>query len=144
MTGNTRSGFFTGLGTEWRVQTSRPCKVLFVLPTPCMPTPEADRFCSQHDCFHFLRCTAVQLHKVSRQLCLPRPKPSSSKCQRGFPFHGSWDRNFAFRFVIFALNRLCGLVVLGYRSGGPGSIPGTTRKKSSGSGTGSTQPREYN
>jgi hypothetical protein len=33
--------------------------------------------------------------------------------------------------------------VLGYRSGGPGSIPGTT-KKSSGYGTGSTQPREYN
>jgi hypothetical protein len=29
------------------------------------------------------------------------------------------------------LDRLCGLVVrvLGYRSGGPGSIPGTTRKK---------------
>jgi hypothetical protein len=28
-------------------------------------------------------------------------------------------------------HRLCGLVVrvLGYRSGGPGSIPGTTRKK---------------
>jgi hypothetical protein len=43
-------------------------------------------------------------------------------------------------------DRLCGLVVrvLGYRSGRPGSIPGTTRKKSSGSGTGSTQPREYN
>jgi hypothetical protein len=41
---------------------------------------------------------------------------------------------------------LCGLVVriLDYSSGGPGSIPGTTRKKSSGSGTGSTQPREYN
>jgi hypothetical protein len=40
--------------------------------------------------------------------------------------------------------RLCGLVVrvLGYRSGGPGSIPGTT-KKNSGSGTESTQPREY-
>jgi hypothetical protein len=39
-----------------------------------------------------------------------------------------------------------GLVVrvLGCRSGGPGSIPGTTRKKSNGSGTGSTQPREYN
>jgi hypothetical protein len=32
------------------------------------------------------------------------------------------------------IDRLCGLVVrvLGYRSGGPGSIPGTTRKKSSG------------
>jgi hypothetical protein len=38
-------------------------------------------------------------------------------------------------------DRLCGLVVgvLGYRSGGLGLIPGTTRKKSSGSGTGSTQ-----
>jgi hypothetical protein len=32
--------------------------------------------------------------------------------------------------------------VVGYRSGGPGSIPGTTKKKKS--GTGSTQPREYN
>jgi hypothetical protein len=41
---------------------------------------------------------------------------------------------------------LCGVVVrvLGYRSGGPGSNPGTARKKSSGSGTGSTQSREYN
>jgi hypothetical protein len=46
----------------------------------------------------------------------------------------------------FLRDRLCGPVVrvLGYRSGGPGSIPRTTRKKSSGSGTGSTQPREYN
>jgi hypothetical protein len=44
-------------------------------------------------------------------------------------------------------DHLCGLVVrvLGYRSGGLGSIPGTTRKKKcSGSGTGSTQPHEYN
>jgi hypothetical protein len=50
-------------------------------------------------------------------------------------------------FIVLVINdRLCGLVVriLGCRSGGPGSIPGTTRKKSSGSGTGSTQPREYN
>jgi hypothetical protein len=41
---------------------------------------------------------------------------------------------------------LCGLVVrvLGYKSEGPGSSPGTTKKRSSGSGTGSTQPREYN
>jgi hypothetical protein len=32
---------------------------------------------------------------------------------------------------MFCLDRLCGLVVkvLGYRSGGPGSIPGTTRGK---------------
>jgi hypothetical protein len=32
---------------------------------------------------------------------------------------------------LFPTSRLCGLVVrvLGYRSGGPGSIPGTTREK---------------
>jgi hypothetical protein len=54
--------------------------------------------------------------------------------------------------IISNNDRLCGLVVrvLGYRSGGPGSIPETTRfsvkkkENSSGSGTGSTQPREYN
>jgi hypothetical protein len=49
--------------------------------------------------------------------------------------------------LVRVVDRLCGRVarVLGYRSGGPGSIPGTTRKKkSSGPGTGSTQPREYN
>jgi hypothetical protein len=35
------------------------------------------------------------------------------------------------RYVIRVSDHLCGLVarVLGYRSGGPGSIPGTTRKK---------------
>jgi hypothetical protein len=33
--------------------------------------------------------------------------------------------------VLFSFDHLCGIVVrvLGYRSGGPGSIPGTTRKK---------------
>jgi hypothetical protein len=48
--------------------------------------------------------------------------------------------------VLCSSDRLCGLVVrvLGYRPGGPGLIPGTTRNKSSGSGTASTQPREYN
>jgi hypothetical protein len=47
---------------------------------------------------------------------------------------------------ILKQDRPCGLVVrvLGYRSGHLASIPGTTWKKSSGSGTGSTQPREYN
>jgi hypothetical protein len=47
-------------------------------------------------------------------------------------------------YFIYNIDRLCGLVVrvLGYRSGGPGLIPGTT-KKSSVSGMGSTQPREY-
>jgi hypothetical protein len=61
-------------------------------------------------------------------------------CKRGFCL-------LDIHFEIVGDDRLCGLVVrvLGYRSGGPGSIPGTTKKrKSSGSGTGSTQPREYN
>jgi hypothetical protein len=54
------------------------------------------------------------------------------------------------KFPLFLIyDRLFGLVVivLDYRSGGPGSIPGTTRfpkKNSNGFGTGSTQPREYN
>jgi hypothetical protein len=55
-------------------------------------------------------------------------------------------QTFTSEYILLAY-RLCGLVVrvLGYRSGGPGSIPCTTRtKKSSGSGTGSTQPLEYN
>jgi hypothetical protein len=34
--------------------------------------------------------------------------------------------------------------VVWWSSGGPGSIPGTTSKRSSGSGMGSTQLREYN
>jgi hypothetical protein len=58
-----------------------------------------------------------------------------------------------FVLIWFTWDRLCGLVVrvLGYRFGGPGPIPGTTRfsgeknkENSSGSGTGSIQPREYN
>jgi hypothetical protein len=55
-------------------------------------------------------------------------------------------KKYQFDYIDVVIDRLCGLVVrvLGYRSGGPGSIPGTTRKKSSGSGTESTQPREYN
>jgi hypothetical protein len=38
---------------------------------------------------------------------------------------------FNIGYVLILPDRLCGLAVrvLGYRSGGPGSIPGTTRKK---------------
>jgi hypothetical protein len=48
--------------------------------------------------------------------------------------------------VNIMLDLLCGLVVRvpGYRSRGPGSIPGADFLRSSGSGTGSTQTREYN
>jgi hypothetical protein len=61
----------------------------------------------------------------------------------GFQKVGAWDILGKYKLK---LDRLCGLVVrvFGYRSGGLGSIPGTTKKKSSDSGTRSTQPREYN
>jgi hypothetical protein len=67
-------------------------------------------------------------HHIARHLCYRLQKDKRTFCC-------GWDVD----------DRLCGIVVrvLGYKSGGPGSIPGTT-KKSSGSGTGSTQPREYN
>jgi hypothetical protein len=58
----------------------------------------------------------------------------------------AWWSAALFYFSLLYFGHLCGLVVrvLGDSSGGPGWIPGTTRiKKSSGSGTGSTQPREY-
>jgi hypothetical protein len=49
-------------------------------------------------------------------------------------------------WVLGEMDRLCGLVVrvLGYRSGGPGFDSRHYDKKSSESGTGSTQPRGYN
>jgi hypothetical protein len=49
------------------------------------------------------------------------------------------------RYVSFSVNASALVVrVLGYGSGGPGSIPGTTSKKKSSDGTGSTQPHECN
>jgi hypothetical protein len=47
---------------------------------------------------------------------------------------------------IVTIDRLCGVVVrvLGYRFGGRVRFLALPEKKSSGSGTGSTQPREYN
>jgi hypothetical protein len=40
-----------------------------------------------------------------------------------------WRHNTIIITFSIRRDRLCGLVVLCYRSGGPGSIPGTTRKK---------------
>jgi hypothetical protein len=55
---------------------------------------------------------------------------------------------FSFYYYYCVIDRLCGLVVRvpGYRSRGPGPIPGATRffLRSSGSGTGSIQPRVDN
>jgi hypothetical protein len=46
----------------------------------------------------------------------------------GVPVNGT---SLDYKSVDLYSDRLCGLVVrvLGYRSGGPGSIPGTTKKK---------------
>jgi hypothetical protein len=62
------------------------------------------------------------------------------------------EREFLLRHifgsVVVNMDCLCGLVVTvtGCRCRGPGSIPGATRffLRSSGSGTGSTQPRDEN
>jgi hypothetical protein len=80
-------------------------------------------------------CPSVFFEAICRASCT-----NSEAC---FVFHNT----LTFSVTYYHFDRLCGLVVrvLGYRSGGPGSIPGTTRgKKSNGSGTGSTQPRVYN
>jgi hypothetical protein len=79
-----------------------------------------------------------------RAVLFPRMFPQQTTCMKS---RLSLKHNLLLYYINRPLDRLCGLVVrvLGYRSGGPGSIPGTNRKKnSSGSGTGSTQPREYN
>jgi hypothetical protein len=55
--------------------------------------------------------------------------------------------NGIFKYYVERNDRLCGLVVRvrGYRSGGPGFDSRELQEKNcSGSGTGSTQPREYN
>jgi hypothetical protein len=58
--------------------------------------------------------------------------PEYSVSTYGSTLSPSLLRGLAFLFSVYTdLDRLCGLVVrvLGYRSGGPGSIPGTTKKK---------------
>jgi hypothetical protein len=54
---------------------------------------------------------------------------------RRFAYHNRAVNSWVWIWYLFTVgewfDRFCGLVVrvLGYRSGGPGSIPGTTRKK---------------
>jgi hypothetical protein len=62
-----------------------------------------------------------------------RQKPSDSKTLFSFEKLFEFDLHIIMP-VLFETDRLCGLVVgvLSYRSGGYGSIPGTTRKKAVG------------
>jgi hypothetical protein len=66
---------------------------------------------------------------------LLRDAESTPEPQYGWNYQGFTqllkEMSTIIRKNMFLGDRLCGLVVrvLGYRSGGPGSIPGTTRKK---------------
>jgi hypothetical protein len=55
-------------------------------------------------------------------------RPRYPRCSHPYKFH-YYRQNIVLIYSVY--DRLCGLVVrvLGYRSGDPGSIPGTTRKK---------------
>jgi hypothetical protein len=58
-------------------------------------------------------------------------RPPRRVTGRGLPSVHLDSQLFQYAVGIRRFDRFCGLVirVLGYRSGGPGSIPGTTRKK---------------
>jgi hypothetical protein len=88
-------------------------------------------------------------------------REESRTCRLGFSYRWPcWILHFAtsgpaacrsscINLRIYCVVLCCGLLVRisGYRSRGPGSIPGTTRfyfLRSSGCGTGSTRSREYN
>jgi hypothetical protein len=114
------------------------------------PYPKPDESYPYHpiQILWFILITSSHLHPG-----LPNGPPKSymhsSSTPRPYilcPSSPPWFHHSNYIWFHTEFDRLCGLVVrvLGYRSGGPGSIPSTTRKKSNGSGTGSTQPREYN
>jgi hypothetical protein len=104
------------------------------------------------------RCTSLSAHEsesMLRTYLVCREKQANSTWEKQYT--NSRDPIASTSELLLVslsmIDRLCGLVVrvLGYRFGGPGSIPGSTRfsgkkkrKTISGSGTGSTQPREYN
>jgi hypothetical protein len=72
---------------------------------------------------------------------------NSSFIAHNVEFYGFYNFNFIFNLITCMRDRLCGLVVrvLDYRCRGPGfDSQALQKKKSSGSGTGCTQPREYN
>jgi hypothetical protein len=80
-----------------------------------------------------LLSTVIRPALVSSHIWCPRPDfcyCHTEFIDMGFP---SLTRGWVYSLqsLLVLTDRLCGLVVrvLGYRSGGPGSIPGTTRKK---------------
>jgi hypothetical protein len=90
-------------------------------------------------------CTTDNTYKMSSELSLSVATRSNGPAILKHLYF-DLSTHITFHCLAFYSDRLCGLLVrvLGYISGGPGSIPGIARKKSSVSGTGFTQPREYN
>jgi hypothetical protein len=80
----------------------------------------------------------------SSQEGLGAERPCSHGSEAVSSYSVSYENIKANKIAGVYLDGPCGLLVRvpGYRSRGPGSIPGATR--SAGSGTGSTQPLEYN
>jgi hypothetical protein len=74
----------------------------------------------------------MEIYNLTIDTCCIKSQDSSVSVAMGYglghrDFNSSRDKRFVFN--ISSGNSLCGLVVrvLGYRSRGPGSIPGTTR-----------------
>jgi hypothetical protein len=103
-----------------------------------------DTLCGQNVGFRFVKARAtygplvdprVGLDAVEKKVFLTLLDSNSGPSALQFIASRYTDSAFPDPFIIIIIicsDRLSGLVVrvLGYRSGGPGSIPGTTRKKS--------------
>jgi hypothetical protein len=97
-------------------------------------------FCFQ---YRFISLTEILLHdlqlRINEENLWRKLKAYHNVLQTFLSGKLSWGRLIQFKLPTsrfkniyhISIDRLCGLVVtvLGYRSGGPGSIPGTTKKK---------------
>jgi hypothetical protein len=120
-------------------------RFVLVLLSSCMQIPQHCLDLTTTASFLVLSNSSPIRHPVIRQLCCPDTdcavSGDTTKRHKGssvytVPFHPlkhfNWTRvNIQKWWRIKTIDRLCGLVVrvLGYSSGGPGSIPGTTKKK---------------
>jgi hypothetical protein len=99
------------------------------------------------DCFRFGHiCRVYPLQKWARHFHLPSSRDFKQGCHSPYIVLTLDSITFSRKHLLEVFG-LCGLVVRvpGYRFRGPGFNFRTLQgKKSSGSGTGSTQPREYN
>jgi hypothetical protein len=108
-------------------------------PIDCNSVSQMPQSCITYtgDSCHLLAANLAALNLLTGRVavgCSGGNTGSSEQCSCTVPNTYKIKKQcdfLAFNFYDKAYDRLCGLVVrvLGYRSGGPGSIPGTTRKK---------------